>query len=133
LAAMNATHNRLYLGASVDRKRLARATGTAPFFNVSADKFERLASRKDLRFDACFIEGPANEIELSEKYTARWKNWHRNPTRVSGAFQWQIIFEVESEAVKYHGTVYVESGDRTLELSSLCIFNRSKLHSSDET
>jgi hypothetical protein len=91
LGAMNATHNRLYLGASVDRKSLARATGTALFFNVSADKFEGLASRKDLRFDACFIEGPAEEIELSEEYTARWKEWHRNPTRASGAVQWHIL------------------------------------------
>jgi hypothetical protein len=76
LGAMNATHNRLYLGASVDRKSLARATGTAAFFNISAEMFEWLASRKDLRFDACFIEGPAGDIELSEEYTARWKSWH---------------------------------------------------------
>jgi ApeA-like protein len=133
LGAMNATHNRLYLGASIDMKSLERATGTAPFFNVSADKFERLASRKDLRFDACFIEGPAGEIEQSEEYTARWKNWHSNPRRASGTFQWHIIFEVESEAVQYHGTVYVESGDRSLELSSVCIFDKSKLRRSDET
>jgi hypothetical protein len=131
LGAMNATHNRLYLGASVDRKSLARATGTALFFNVSTDKFERLASRKDLLFDACFIEGPSGEIELSEEYTARWKD--RNRTPASGAAQWHVIFEVEREAVQYQGTVYVESGDRSLKLSSVCIFDKSKLHRPDET
>jgi hypothetical protein len=129
LGAMNATHNRLYLGASVDRKSLARATGTAAFFNVSAEMFEWLASRKDLRFDACFIEGPAGAIELSEEYTARWKSWHTNPPREPVLFQWKTIFEVEGEAIKHHGTVYIESRDRTLQLSSVCIFDKSKLPS----
>lgn len=133
LGAMNATHNRMYLGASVDRKSLARATGTAAFFNVSAEKFERLASRKDLRFDACFIEGPAGEIEPSAEYRARWQDWRTNPTHPGGFSTWEVIFEVESAAVKHYGTVYVESGAKTLELSSVCIFNKSKLQRSDET
>lgn len=133
LDAMNRTHNRLYLQASVDRKSLARATGTAPFFRVSAEKLDALALRRDLRFDACFIEGTGGEIELSEEYTARWKSWQTNPKRESGHFQWDTIFEVEREAVKYRGTVYIESDDKTLELTSVCIFDKSKMHRSAET
>jgi len=38
LGAMNATHNRLYLGALVDRKSLARATGTATFLQCQCRK-----------------------------------------------------------------------------------------------
>jgi hypothetical protein len=133
LGAMNATHNRLYLGALVDRKSLARATGTATFFNVSAEKFELLDSRKDLRFHACFIEGPAGEIELSAEYTACWQNWQTDPNRPGGLSPWETIFEVDSGAVKHHGTVYVESGDNTLQLSSVCIFDKSKLYGSAET
>jgi hypothetical protein len=132
LGAMNTTHNRLRFEAALDRKSVARATGTAAFFNVSVEKFELLASRKDLRFHACFIEGPAGEIELSAEYTARWQNWQTIPTRPGGLSTWETIFEVESAAVKHHGTVYVESGGKTLELSSVCIFNKSKLHRSDE-
>jgi hypothetical protein len=133
MGAMNTTHNHLRFEASLDEKSLARATGSAAFFKVGAEKFELLASRKDLRLHACFIEGPAGEIELSAEYTARWQNWETNPAR-SGAFStWETIFEVESAAVKYYGTVYVESGGKTLELSSVCIFNESKLHRSDET
>jgi hypothetical protein len=132
LSAMNATHNLLYLGASVDRKSLARATGTAPFFNVSAEKFELLTSRKNLRFDACFIEGPTGEIELSEEYTARWRSWHKNPARESGVIRWETIFDVAKDAVKHYGSVYIESGSQSMELSSVCIFNKSKLHRSNE-
>jgi hypothetical protein len=130
---MNATHNRLYLGASVDRKSLARATGTAAFFDVSAEKFELLAARKDLRFNACFIEGPPGEIEPEAKYTARWQNWQTDPTRQSGLCPWETIFEVDGAAIKYHGTVYIESDVKTLKLHSVCIFDKSQLHRSDET
>jgi hypothetical protein len=133
LGAMNATHNRLYLGASVDRKSLARATGTAAFFDVSAEKFELLAARKDLRFNACFIEGPPGEIEPEAKYTARWQNWQTDPTRQSGLCPWETIFEVDGAAIKYHGTVYIESDVKTLKLHSVCIFDKSQLHRSDET
>lgn len=132
LKAMNATHNRLYLQASVDRKSLARATGTAAFFSVTIENFERLAARKDLRFDACLIEWPPGEIELSEEYTASWRNWQRDPTRPGGLIKWEAIFGVDSGAVKHHGTVYIESDGRTLELSSVCIFDKSKLRRSDE-
>jgi hypothetical protein len=133
LGAMKATHNRLYLGALVDRKSLARATGTATFYNVSAEKFRLLDSRKDLRFHACFIEGPAGEIELSPDYTACWQHWQTDPNRPGGLSPWETIFKVDSGAVKHHGTVYVESGDETLELSAVCIFDKSKLHPFDET
>ena len=127
LHAMNATHNRLYFGASVDRKSLARATGTAAFFDVSTEKFDLLASRKDLWFDACFVEGPAGEIELSEEYTARWRNSHTNPSRTDELSTLESIFNVENDVVKCHSSVYVESDGRTLELISVCIFDKSKL------
>ncbi len=133
LGAMNATHNRMYLQASVDRKSLARATRTAVFFNVSAEKFELLAACKELRFDACLIEGPIGEIEFSAEHTLRRKSWQTSPAQSSGFSTWEAIFEVESGVVKHQGTVYLESGDKTLELHSVCIFDRSKLYRSDKT
>jgi hypothetical protein len=133
LGAMNATHNRMYLQASVDRKSLARATRTAVFFNVSAEKFELLAACKELRFDACLIEGSIGEIEFSAEHTLRRKSWQTSPAQSSGFSTWEAIFEVESGVVKHQGTVYLESGDKTLELHSVCIFDRSKLYRSDKT
>jgi hypothetical protein len=133
LGAMNATHNRLYLQASVDRKSLARATGTAKFFDVSAEKFEKLASREDLRFDACFIEGAPGEIELSEEYTARMKRWHTNPTRQGGVFKWTDLLEVDSAALRFHGAVYIECDGKALEVSSACILDGSKIPRTDQS
>jgi hypothetical protein len=133
LCAMNTTHNRLYLQASVDRKSLARATGTAKFFNVSPETFRQLASLRDLRFDACFIEGPPGQIELSVDYTARVKRWHTNPTRQGGLFNWADILEVDSAAIGFHGTAYIECDGKALELSSAFILDRSNMPRTDQS
>lgn len=132
LSAMNATHNRMYLKASVDRKSLARATETAAFYSVSAEKFAQLTSHSDLRFYACFIEGPTGEIEFAAHYTARKKAWLTNPTPRGGAFSWADVLDVETAAIKYHGTVYIESGENSLQLSAACILDKSKLPPSSD-
>jgi ApeA N-terminal domain 1 len=133
LGAMNATHNRLYLQASVDRKNLARATGTAKFFSVSAEKFERLESRKELRLDACFIEGRTGELEWSEEYSGRVKRWYADPPRQSGLFNWEDILGVDSAAIRFHGAVYIECDGKTLEVSSACILDGSKIPRTDQS
>jgi hypothetical protein len=126
LKALNTTRSRLRLGVPFNERHLARITNTAAFFSVSAEKFQMLSSRKELKVFACFIEGPPGEIELSEHYTDILRRRHMNPSS-SQQSSWGEIFSVESEAVRYEGTVYIESGSDILELSATCVFDKSKL------
>jgi len=121
------THNFVYMRAMVDRVALARATRSAPFYKVSPDEFERLTGRKELRFDACFIEGPDREISLSKEYTKSWKTWSRNPKRTGSADVWLASVGLKPGAAKFPMTVYLESGSKTREFSCVCIIDKSKL------
>jgi hypothetical protein len=121
------THNFVYMRAIVDRVALARATRSAPFYKVSPDEFERLTGRKELRFDACFIEGPDREISLSEEYTKSWKTWSRDPKRTGSSTEWLTSVGLEQGSAKFPTTVYLESGSKTREFGWICIIDKSKL------
>ena len=121
------TQNRVYMRAMVDRVALARATRSAPFYKVSAEEFERLTGRKELRFGACFIEGPAGEIKLSEEYTKRWKTWSRDPKRTGSSTEWLTSVGLEQGSAKFPTTLYLESGSKTREFGWVCIIDKSKL------
>jgi len=129
LNGLNATHSRLRLGAPLNEKHLARVSKKAAFFSVSAEKFQFLSSRKDLQVFACFIEGPPSEIEISPHYTEIWRSWNMNPIRLAGMISWEKLFDVEDGVVRHEGTVYIESGSNSLQLSAVCIFDKSKLPS----
>jgi len=111
----------------VERVALARATQSAPFYKVSPDDFERLTASKELRFDACFIEGANREISLSEEYTKSWKAWSRNPKRTGSADVWLASVGLKPGAARFPMTVYFESGSKTREFSCVCIIDKSKL------
>jgi hypothetical protein len=121
------THNIVYLRAMVDRVALARATRSAPFYKVSPDEFERLTGRKELRFDACFIEGSDGEISFSEDYAESWKTWRRNPNCTGSTDVWLASIGLKPGAAKFPMTIYLESGSKTREFSCVCIIDKSKL------
>ncbi len=121
------TQNRIYMRAMVDTVALARATRSAPFYKVSAEEFERLSRRKELRFDACFIEGPLGTVKLSEEYTSRWRAWNRSPQRTGSFTEWPISVGLEQGSAKFETTVFLESGSETLEFGWAYIIDKSKL------
>lgn len=128
LTALSRTASPIGLGASIDRKALARAAKTAQFFLVSAEQFEQLAGLKALRDSVCLIEGPEGELEFSQQYAAKRRAYFEDRTATRTAVTpWATIFGVEEGAVRYVPVVYIESGERTLELDSVALFDRSRL------
>jgi len=127
LGALNTTASRLRFEAMPNQRNLDRVTKAAEFFSVSGEKYKALLTQRRHAF-TCFIEGPPGNIEFSEHYTKVCNDALNSPaSRPQGQLYWDKILSVEKEAVRYVPKIYVESGEGTLELQSVCILERPRL------
>ncbi|MYM26238.1 hypothetical protein GTP46_26770 [Duganella sp. FT135W] len=121
---LSRTHSSLRFSCILDSVHLARVSGTADFFSVTAEKFAVL-SKLGVRNSLCFVREANGELSFSESYTKIYKDWEKNPSPSPGLLQPKEIFGVDNNAAKYFGHSYIESGENRLEVFSTWIINPS--------
>ena len=127
MECLTRTHHQLRFQALIDRVHLARMTGTAEFFSVSAIKFRSFAAGLVPKSSACFVQDARGEIEFSDRYTKIYREWQADRTRGPGAFSFSDIFGVGEGVVRTVSEAYIESGSEQLPLHQVFIFDEAGL------
>jgi hypothetical protein len=117
----------LELSCLLDDVHLARMTGSAEFFAVTKEKLDELMHTTEIRFLACFIREPDGELNFSQEYVAKYKNWQNSHPRYSGPLLPENIFGIDNDAVKFVAHGYFECGEERLEVHHMWIVDRSRV------
>jgi ApeA N-terminal domain 1 len=109
-------HNPLVLNPHLNKKHLARVTGSAKFYTVSEAEFTRISSVKGITSHGCFARSPAGAIVYSERYTSAYRASMAQLIGRGGPIEPSKIFGVSGDQVEFSGEAYIECGDDYLEV-----------------
>jgi hypothetical protein len=119
IKCLEGTHNPLAHNPGLDRIYLERITGRSDFYAVSEERLRQIEAVKGVRAQSCFTRDSNGEIEYSEKYTQKLKDWIKRGK--AGEMRPLEIFGVENSKVKCSGTAYLECGEMRLGLHHIYV------------
>lgn len=127
LQCLKTTQSELRFIARLDDVHLARVTGTATFFQVTAENLNELKQTKGIRVLGCFIREEDGSFRFSRKYARMYKDWQHAPSRTARVQSAKAIFGIDDAAARLLPHAYFENEGDLLEVHHMWMVNREAI------
>lgn len=117
LGCLDFTHSQLKLRADPDRVHLDRVKRPNHFLSVTDLEFEKISRFKGVKLSACFVRSKSGKVRFSKKYSDKEAGWRAGKNIKSGVISHSDIFKVDKDRIDYLSPIYVQSGDKILNIS----------------
>ena len=124
IKCLNRTSSTLRRHSALNEVHLSRVTGTAKFFSVTREKFQKLQKIENLKIFGCCLEDEHGELNYSEEYTQAYRRWRNDKTNL-GECNAERIFGIANDKATLVLTGYFDCGENHFPVLNMWIIKNN--------